>query len=117
VFSNVQTDIANTTCRFNYSNSEAELTAKLDELAKANTHIRDWTQLRPERPHPWARITWLGAGSLLAVVAIWSIRRRRLFRDAEQVAAPDPARDNGSGSSWLTHASQASFGEGGSSRA
>jgi hypothetical protein len=41
-FSNVQTDIANTTCRFNYSKSEAELTAKLDELAKANDHIRDW---------------------------------------------------------------------------
>jgi hypothetical protein len=97
-FSNVQTDIANTTCRFKYSNSEAELTAKLDELAKSNPHIRDWTQQRPERPYPWTRIgTWLGAGSLLA--AIWYIRRRRLFRDAEQAAAPDPARDNGSGSS------------------
>ena len=41
-FSNVETDIANTTCRFNYSKSEADLTAKLDELAKSNTHIRDW---------------------------------------------------------------------------
>jgi hypothetical protein len=83
-FSNVQTDIANNTCQFNYSKSEAELTAKLDELAKANEHIRDWMQLR-ERPYPWARITWLGAGSLLVVVAIWSVRRRRLFRDAEHI--------------------------------
>jgi hypothetical protein len=90
-FSNVQTDIANTSCRFNYSKSEAELTAKFDELAKSNPHIRDWTQQRPERPYPWARITWLGAGSLLAVVSIWYIRRWRLFRDAEQVAAPYPA--------------------------
>ena len=91
-FSNVQTDIANNTCQFNYSKSEAELTAKLDELAKSNPHIRDWTQQRPERPYPWARIgTWLGAGSLLAVVAILYNWRRRLFRDAEQVAAPDPA--------------------------
>jgi hypothetical protein len=84
-FSNVQTDIANTTCRFNYSKSEVELTAKLDELAKTNAHIRDWTQ-RPEHPYPWARIgMWLSAASLLAVVAIWSIRRRRLFRDAEHI--------------------------------
>jgi hypothetical protein len=41
-FSNVETEIANTTCRFNYSKSEADLTAKLDELAKSSTHIRDW---------------------------------------------------------------------------
>lgn len=41
-FSNIETDIPNTTCRFNYSKSEAELTAKLDELAKTNTHIRGW---------------------------------------------------------------------------
>jgi hypothetical protein len=41
-FSNVQTDIANTTCRFNYSKSEVELTAKLDELAKSNPHIGGW---------------------------------------------------------------------------
>ncbi len=43
-FSNVQTDIANTTCRFNYAKSETELTAKLDELAKANSHLREWKQ-------------------------------------------------------------------------
>jgi hypothetical protein len=41
-FSNVKTDFENTTCRFDYSKSEAELTAKLDELAKSNTHLRKW---------------------------------------------------------------------------
>ena len=41
-FSNVQTDTAATTCRFNYARSETELTAKLDELAKSNDHLRDW---------------------------------------------------------------------------
>jgi hypothetical protein len=41
-FTNVQTDIPNTTCRFDYAKSEADLTAKLDELAKTNSHIRDW---------------------------------------------------------------------------
>jgi hypothetical protein len=41
-FTNVQTDIAATTCKFDYSKSEAELSAKLDELSKTNSHIRDW---------------------------------------------------------------------------
>jgi len=49
-FTNVQTDTAATTCRFNYTRSEAseaELTAKLDELAKSNDHLRDWKK-KPE---------------------------------------------------------------------
>lgn len=41
-FTNVQTDIANRTCQFNYTKSEAEMTAKLNELAKDNSHIKDW---------------------------------------------------------------------------
>ena len=41
-FTNVQTDIAKTTCKFDYSKSEADLKAKLDELAQSNSHIRDW---------------------------------------------------------------------------
>lgn len=41
-FSNVQTDIGNTICRFNYAKSDAELTAKLNELAETNTHLRQW---------------------------------------------------------------------------
>jgi len=41
-FTNIQTDIANRTCQFNYSKSEDELWAKLDELAKNNSHLRDW---------------------------------------------------------------------------
>ncbi len=41
-FSNVRTDLDNTTCRFEYSKSDAELKAQLDELAKSNSHLRDW---------------------------------------------------------------------------
>ena len=41
-FSNIQTDIGNTTCSFDYSKNEAELKAQLDELAKTNSHLRDW---------------------------------------------------------------------------
>ena len=41
-FSNIQTDIANNTCSFEYSKSDAELKSQLDELAKSNAHLRDW---------------------------------------------------------------------------
>jgi hypothetical protein len=41
-FSNFEIDLPNTTCRFDYAKSEAELTAKLDELAKTNSHISGW---------------------------------------------------------------------------
>lgn len=41
-FTNVQTDLATTTCRFDYSKSEAELTTKLNELSETNAHIRGW---------------------------------------------------------------------------
>ena len=41
-FTNVQTDIATTTCKFDYSKSQADLTAKLNELSQSNSHIRDW---------------------------------------------------------------------------
>jgi hypothetical protein len=42
-FFQVQTDIGNQTCRFDYTGSEAELKTKLDEFALTNSHIRDWT--------------------------------------------------------------------------
>jgi uncharacterized protein (DUF1697 family) len=41
-FTNVKTDISSTTCSFNYSKSEADLTQKLDEISKTNSHVRDW---------------------------------------------------------------------------
>ena len=41
-FSNVRTDLDNTTCSFEYSKSDAELKTQLDELAKSNSHLRDW---------------------------------------------------------------------------
>lgn len=41
-FTAVQTDTDTTTCQFHYAKSEAELTAKLDALAKTNLHLRDW---------------------------------------------------------------------------
>ena len=41
-FSNVQTDLPNTTCTFEYTKSDGELKAHLDELAKSNSHIRGW---------------------------------------------------------------------------
>jgi hypothetical protein len=43
-FSNVNTDIKNRTCSFNYSKSEADLQQQLEELAKTNTHLRDWSE-------------------------------------------------------------------------
>jgi hypothetical protein len=43
-FSNIHTDIQNRTCRFEYSKSEPELKAQLDELAKTNSHLRDWSK-------------------------------------------------------------------------
>ena len=41
-FSNVRTDLDSKTCSFEYSKSDAELKTQLDELAKTNSHLRDW---------------------------------------------------------------------------
>jgi hypothetical protein len=41
-FSNVRTDPYNMTCSFDYTKSEGELKTQLDELAKSNSHLRDW---------------------------------------------------------------------------
>ncbi len=43
-FSNDRTDLDNKTCSFDYSKSDAELKAQLDELAKSNSHLRDWSK-------------------------------------------------------------------------
>jgi hypothetical protein len=43
-FSNIRTDIQNRTCSFEYSRSEAELKTQLDELAKTNSHLQDWSK-------------------------------------------------------------------------
>lgn len=42
--SDIQTDIPKRTCSFKYAKSESELKAQLDEFAKTNSHIRDWTK-------------------------------------------------------------------------
>ena len=44
-FSNIRTDLSNKTCSFDYAKSEAELKAQLDELAKSNPHLRDWSKM------------------------------------------------------------------------
>lgn len=41
-FSNIRTDLSSNTCNFDYTKSEAELKTQLDELAKSNSHLRDW---------------------------------------------------------------------------
>jgi hypothetical protein len=41
-FSNVKTDFGTTTVTFQFSKSDADLTAILDELAKTNSHIAEW---------------------------------------------------------------------------
>ena len=41
-FSNIKTDIGNTTCSFDYAKSESEMKTQLDELAKSNSHLREW---------------------------------------------------------------------------
>lgn len=43
-FSNIQTDIANRQVRFDYTKSEAEMKAAVEELAKTNTHISGWSK-------------------------------------------------------------------------
>jgi hypothetical protein len=43
-FSNIRTDLSNNTCRFDYAKSDTELKAQLDELAKSNPHLRDWSK-------------------------------------------------------------------------
>jgi hypothetical protein len=43
-FSNIKTEVDTKTCTFNYTKSETELKAQLDELAKSNSHIRDWSK-------------------------------------------------------------------------
>jgi hypothetical protein len=43
-FSNVSTDYRNRTCSFVFSKSEGELELQLNELAKTNTHLRDWRE-------------------------------------------------------------------------
>ena len=43
-FSNIRTDISNNTCSFDYDKSDAELKIKLDELAKTNSHLSEWSK-------------------------------------------------------------------------
>jgi len=43
-FSNIRTDLGNNTCSFEYTKSEAELKTQLDELAKSNSHLREWRE-------------------------------------------------------------------------
>jgi hypothetical protein len=43
-FSNIRTDLSTQTCSFDYSKSEAELKNQLDELAKSNTHLQNWSK-------------------------------------------------------------------------
>jgi hypothetical protein len=45
-FSIIRTDFANRTCSFDYTKSEAELTAQLNELAKTCSHLQDWSRKR-----------------------------------------------------------------------
>jgi hypothetical protein len=43
-FSNIRTDLSSKTCSFDYTKSEGELKTQLDELAKSNSHLRDWSK-------------------------------------------------------------------------
>jgi predicted HAD superfamily phosphohydrolase YqeG len=43
-FTNVKTDVDNRIVSFDYSNSEAELMAKLEELGKSNEHLSGWSK-------------------------------------------------------------------------
>ena len=41
--SEIKTDTSNTTCEFRVTKDVADLKAKLDEFAKTNEHLAEWT--------------------------------------------------------------------------